>query len=70
MERHKFPILHRLPILWLFYVDNLYLLQGTKMKQHNLGFLTMKIYAIKTYDIFFLTNFNNLLLLILISSLW
>ena len=52
MERHKFPILHRLPILWLFYVGDLYLLQGIEMKQHNLGFLTMKIYIIKTYDIF------------------
>ena len=24
------------------------------MKQHSLGFLTMKIYTIKIYDIFFL----------------
>ena len=39
----------------------LIILQGPKMKQHNLGFLTMKIYAIKTYDIFlsyqFLTTY-------------
>ena len=52
MERHKSPILHRLSLLWLFYVGDLYLLQGTEMKQHNLGFLTMKIYVVKTYDIF------------------
>ena len=70
MEQHKIPYLTPTSLLWFFYVGDIYLLQGTKMKQHNLGFLTMKIYAIKTYDIFFLTNFNNLLLLILISSLW
>ena len=52
MEQHKIPYLTLTSPLWFFYAGNLYLLQGTEMKQHNLGFLTMKIYTIKTYDIF------------------
>ena len=52
MERHKILYLTLTFPLWFFYVGDLYLLQGTEMKQHNLGFLTMKIYTIKTYDIF------------------
>ena len=52
MERHKIPYLTPTSPLWFFYVGDLYLLQGTEMKQHNLGFLTMKIYTVKTYDIF------------------
>ena len=54
MERHKIPYLTPTSHLWFFYVGDFYLLQGTKMKQHSLGFLTMKIYTIKIYDIFFL----------------
>ena len=52
MEQHKIPYLTPTSHLWFFYVGDLYLLQGTEMKQHNLGFLTMEIYTIKTYDIF------------------
>ena len=52
MEWHKIPYLTPTSFLWFFYVGDLYLLQGTGMKQRNLGFLTMKIYTIKTYDIF------------------
>ena len=52
MERYKIPYLTPTSLLWFFYVGDLYQLQGTEMKQHNLGFLTMKIYTIKTYDIF------------------
>ena len=57
MEQHKILYLTPTFPLWFFYVGDLYLLQGTEIKQHNLGFLTMKIYTIKTYDISFLTNF-------------
>ena len=52
MEWHKIPYLTPTSLLWLFYVGNLYFLQGTEMKQHNLGFLTMKICTIKTNDFF------------------
>ena len=52
MGRYKIPYLTPTSPLWFFYVGDLYLLQITEMKQHNLGFLTMEIYTIKTYDIF------------------
>ena len=48
MECHKIPYLTLTFPLWFFYADDLYLLQGIGMKQNNLGFLTMKIYTIKT----------------------
>ena len=52
MEWHKILYLTLTSPLWFFYVGDLYLLQETEMKQYNLGFLTMKIYTVKTYDIF------------------
>ena len=57
MERHKIPYLIVTSFLWFFYVGDLYLLQGTRMKQHNLGTLTMKIYTIKLMTFSSLTNF-------------
>ena len=38
--------------LYFFYVGDLCLLRGTEMKQHNLGFLTIISYSIKTFEIF------------------
>ena len=61
MEQHKILYLTPTSPLWFFYVGDLYLLQITERKQHNLDFLTMKIYTIKNYDIFlsyeFLTTY-------------